>query len=158
MENLCVRPMVSGDFPAFDRFDAALHALHQQARPDLFAPCRHLFTREEFESMLGDPRQILLIAEAGGAPAGICAARLAQPPDCPFLHPAKALHIGDLFVEEGYRRRGVGRALLEAAQRLGREKGAQRLTLLVWPFNQGALAFYERLGFAARSITLEAEL
>lgn len=80
MEGVSIRPMVSGDFPAFDRFGAALHALHQQARPDLFAPCRHLFTQEGFEGMLGGPGQILLIAEDGDGAVGICAAERKQPP------------------------------------------------------------------------------
>ncbi len=43
MAPAAIRSMVLTDFPAFDRFDGALHAMHQQARPDLFAPCKHLF-------------------------------------------------------------------------------------------------------------------
>ena len=38
---MAIRPMALGDFPAFGRFEAALHAMHQQARPDLFVPCEH---------------------------------------------------------------------------------------------------------------------
>lgn len=158
MPEIHIRPMVLGDFPVFDRFDAALHKMHQQARPDLFAPCEHLFTQQQFAEMLADPGQVLLLAEVGGRPAGLCAAELKQPPECAFLHPAKALYIGDLFVAEEFRRGGVGRALLEAAQRLGKEKGARRVSLMVWPFNEEALRFYEELGFSTRSLTLEAML
>lgn len=50
------------------------------------------------------------------------------------------------------------RQLLEAAKRLGKERGAGRCTLKVWPFNGEALGFYERLGFATRDITLETKL
>lgn len=153
-----VRPMVLSDFPAFDRFDAALHAMHQQARPDLFAPCEHLFTQEEFAHLLADEREVALIAEAGGRAVGICMATIKEPPAVPYLCPAKAAHIGDLFVDKAFRRRGVGKALLDAAQCAARAKGAGRMTLLVWPFNGEALAFYEGLGFLPRSITLETEL
>ena len=158
MAEITVRPMRPADFPAFDRFDAALHKMHQQARPDLFAPCGHLVTLREFEGVLDSPDEIALIAEDGCKPAGICMATIMEPPPAPFLHPVKAAHIGDLFVAEEYRRAGVGKALVLAAQRAAKEKGAGRVTLMVWPFNQEALGFYEKLRFSTRSITLEAEL
>lgn len=153
-----IRSMVLADYPAFDRFDGALHAMHQQARPDLFAPCKHLFTQADFEKLLASPNEIALIAEVGDRPAGICMATIKEPPAAPFLHPVKAAHIGDLYVAEEYRRAGVGRALIESVKRAAREKGAGRITLMVWPFNSDALHFYEKLGFATRSVTLEAKL
>ncbi len=158
MAQVAVRPMVLADFPAFDRFDAALHAMHQQARPDLFAPCKHLFTQADFEKLLASPNEIALIAEDGDRPAGICMATIKEPPSAPFLHPVKAAHIGDLYVAEEYRRAGVGRALVESVKRAAGEKGAGRVTLMVWPFNSDALGFYEKLGFSTRSVTLEAKL
>lgn len=75
MAHIVVRPMVLADFPAFDYFDAALHAMHQQARPDLLAPCGHLFTQAEFTSMLESPGQVALLAEDGPTPVGICMGR-----------------------------------------------------------------------------------
>lgn len=158
MAQATVRPMVLADFPAFDRFDAALHAMHQQARPDLFAPCKHLFTQADFEKLLASPNEIALIAEDGDRPVGICMATIKEPPSAPFLHPVKAAHIGDLYVAEEYRRAGVGRALVESVKRAAGEKGAGRVTLMVWPFNSDALGFYEKLGFSTRSVTLEAKL
>ncbi len=158
MAPAAIRSMVLTDFPAFDRFDGALHAMHQQARPDLFAPCKHLFTQADFEKLLASPNEIALIAEVGDRPAGICMATIKEPPAAPFLHPVKAAHIGDLYVAEEYRRAGVGRALIESVRRAAGEKGAGRITLMVWPFNSDALRFYEKLGFATRSVTLEAKL
>lgn len=57
--------------------------------------------------------------------------------------------VGDvgMAVIEGWRGRGVGRALMAAALDFAREKGAHKVTLQVWPHNTRAQALYERFGF-----------
>ena len=51
------------------------------------------------------------------------------------------------MVARDYRRRGVGRALLEAAVEWARASGASKLELHVFPHNQGAIKLYESFGF-----------
>ena len=55
--------------------------------------------------------------------------------------------LNDLFVFEGARRRGVARALMEAAQQFGRESGAIALTLATEKTNASAQALYRSLGY-----------
>ena len=52
-----------------------------------------------------------------------------------------------MFVAESHRRRGVGKALLEAAIEWARPRGLHKLTLEVFPHNDAAIALYRRLGF-----------
>jgi ribosomal protein S18 acetylase RimI-like enzyme len=56
---------------------------------------------------------------------------------------------GDLgmLVDAGWRGRGVGSALLQAAIDLSRERGLHKLCLDVWPANSAALALYRKFGF-----------
>jgi RimJ/RimL family protein N-acetyltransferase len=63
-------------------------------------------------------------------------------------HPASS-HVADLglMVAAHYRRRGIGRALLEQAIRWARRRGVLKLELHVFPHNQPAIALYEALGF-----------
>jgi len=63
-------------------------------------------------------------------------------------HPASR-HVADLglMVAATHRRRGVGTALLEAAVDWARQTGVRKLELHVFPWNEGAIALYDRFGF-----------
>ena len=58
----------------------------------------------------------------------------------------RILYIIDLFVREGTRRRGVARALMEAAAEICRQMEGQELLWSVYAPNKMAAAFYEKLG------------
>ena len=63
-------------------------------------------------------------------------------------HPASA-HVADLglMVAATHRRRGVGRALLEAAVSWARRAAVRKLELHVFPWNEPAIQLYEAFGF-----------
>lgn len=63
-------------------------------------------------------------------------------------HPASA-HVADvgLMVAFDARRQGVGTALLRAAVEWARRTGVRKLELHVFPWNEAAMALYERFGF-----------
>ncbi len=59
------------------------------------------------------------------------------------------LNIHDLYVVGDYRRRGVGRMLLERVEARARTLGCCKLTLETQANNGPALRLYERFGFAS---------
>lgn len=68
-------------------------------------------------------------------------------------HPASA-HVADLglMVSHDARRRGVGWALLEAGVDWSRSAGIRKLELHVFPWNEPAIALYERFGFVREGL------
>lgn len=84
----------------------------------------------------------VLLAECDGEPAGYL---LHAPGFDPDLG-GRVLTVVDLFVRDRFRRRGVGRALMEAAAGCARARGLAALAWWVREANPRAIAFYERLG------------
>jgi RimJ/RimL family protein N-acetyltransferase len=87
------------------------------------------------------PDAVVLVAEESGQIVG----RLSISRD---PHPASR-HVADLglMVAAGHRRRGVGRALLQAAEDWARGAEIRKLELHVFPYNEAAIALYESCGY-----------
>jgi ribosomal protein S18 acetylase RimI-like enzyme len=68
-------------------------------------------------------------------------------------HPCAA-HIHDLIIEEPYRSKGLGRALLDDAIEWCAEKGVDEVCLGVAPLSMRSRRFYELSGFEETSILL----
>jgi len=84
---------------------------------------------------------VTLIAELDGETVGFVDARLEQSPD-PMLRPITYCYIAELAVCAPFRNRGVGRALMAAAEDWGRRHGAGFASLDYHVSNERAAAFY----------------
>jgi ribosomal protein S18 acetylase RimI-like enzyme len=60
---------------------------------------------------------------------------------------ATRAHLLSMWVAPAHRRRGVGRTLVEAIVTWARTQNVRTLLLLVTSNNQGAIKFYQQLGF-----------
>jgi RimJ/RimL family protein N-acetyltransferase len=98
--------------------------------------------RRYLKALRRHPHAAVFVVEDGGEIIG----RLSVARD---PHPA-SFHVADLglMVAAGYRRRGVGYALLDRAVEWARESRVRKLELHVFPHNEPAIALYERFGFA----------
>lgn len=91
----------------------------------------------------GRPDAVILVAEAEGRVVGMCTVQLTAS----TARGGLSAGIEDVVVDETVRGRGVGRALLAAAEAWARGRGAVRIALLADETNLPALDFYDRLGF-----------
>jgi phosphinothricin acetyltransferase len=60
-----------------------------------------------------------------------------------------------VYVERGWRGKGVGGVLLARLVELGREHGFHKLVLSAFPFNKAGVALYEKFGFRTVGIYRE---
>jgi len=84
-------------------------------------------------------------------PAGLAALRLV-----PYIgQDAPYAELTQLFVRERFQRRGVGAALIDAAEHLALEGGATCVHIITGADNVGAQAFYSTRGYAMNAVELE---
>jgi GNAT superfamily N-acetyltransferase len=91
-----------------------------------------------------DPESRALVAELDDRVVGMTV--LTATPYAP-LFDQRAVHAHYLHVRDGYRKRGVGRALLSAAVSFADEIGAEHVITSVLPHLRDTQRFYARLGF-----------
>lgn len=86
----------------------------------------------------------VVVAEADGRVIGACLGLMTFS----TWRGAKGLYVVDLFVAREARSRGVGLELLKESARRASVRGARFVKLEVDHANEGAMRFYQRLGFA----------
>jgi GNAT superfamily N-acetyltransferase len=102
------------------------------------ATVERLMERLDAEFLIGAP-------DDDSPPAGVCQVRYRLG----VWYAAEDCWLEDLFVREGARRGGLGRALVESAIERAAERGCRRIELDVSDANPAAWALYESLGFSA---------
>lgn len=96
------------------------------------------YSRRELTRFLELPRAVGIVAEVG---TGVCGFALA------YREPPEVVHLVTLDVHPDWRRRKVGRRLLEAILDRAAAAGAELAVLQVDVRNSGAIAFYRTFGF-----------
>ena len=101
---------------------------------------------------LADPRRVEtpLIAEIEGRVVGFAAVRVVAS----IFYAAPHAELTELFVEAPYRRQGVGRALVAAAEALAQAQGADEMVILTGADNEAAKSLYQKMGFTDQELAL----
>ncbi len=101
------------------------------------------------------PRDEALVAVAGGRPIGMIELWLRRPKGPPGARKPMTVVDFGIAVSPDWRGRGVGTALLVAAEDWGRARGAERMSMDLDAFNEGALRLYERLGYQVHALNMD---
>jgi len=132
-----IAPAVESDVPVILEMIQAL-AAYEQLRDQCVA------TEATLRGTLfgHEPSAEVLIARVDGTPAGFAL----------FFHnystflARRGLYLEDLFVSPAYRRRGIGRALLQRLAQIAVERDCGRFEWSVLDWNMSAIGFYKKLG------------
>lgn len=150
-----IRLMTEKDYGQTDRLMQQVHELHLVNRPDLYAPLEHPYSKSEFVEMIENENIVAILAEDDYEVLGICIVTM-RTKTC-MVEKCTA-YMEDLCVEKNHRGKGIGKALFYKAEEISRQKGAKRLDLMVWAFNEDAMRFYESLGMRPQRYIYEKKL
>jgi ribosomal-protein-alanine N-acetyltransferase len=103
------------------------------------------FSRRTMRSFAEAPGAIGLLAQAAGELAGFCVVQMEE-------------HVGyvvTLDVAATWRRRGLARLLMAEVEAKVRAVGGTAMALHVFPGNEGAVRFYEAIGFQRLGVAEE---
>ncbi len=100
----------------------------------------------------------ILVAEVDGQIAGFVAVQARVPSENNDEEAYEYAYVSDLAVLEAFRNRGVGRALIAAAEDFAVDAGARWLRIAVLAQNEVPRRLYERCGFHEHDVMLEKDL
>ena len=155
---MLVRSARREDLPAVNALRRQVNTLHVSGRPDIFKPGFSEELANFLYTIFEDPGHEILVAEEDGKLCGVAILAEIVRPETFFMWERRYIDVDEFCVDEVFHRRGVGRALIEAAKEAARRRGYDRLELNMWEFNEGALAFYEALGFETYRRYMEIKL
>ena len=149
MPEASIRPLAAGEIPALVELAARIWRAHyagmlSQAQIDYMLAQR--YRPQLIASQLDDPGQRWLAAAAGPGLVGYAHV---------YPEEAQRAKLDKLYVAPECQRRGLGRALLAAAEDSARAWGARRLIVRTNKANAQALAAYARYGFGAPTAVVE---
>jgi GNAT superfamily N-acetyltransferase len=105
----------------------------------------------KYREAMNTENAVVLVAEDEGEIVGMAYGEVRIPSR---FSDERALELSGVVVRTGYRGRGVGRALVQEAARFAGELGVEWVELKTFAPNQGAMAFWEGLGFTPRVVQM----
>ena len=154
--SIIVRPAKKEDHPAVERLLRQIAQLHADLRPEIFRPASRKYDKIQFVALLKNKDTPILVAQdEHGDVLGYAMLQVKTIRKNPVFCPRQFLYVDDLCVDEVSRGLGIGTALMEGVRKLAKERGIKKIQLNVWECNEGAMQFYERLGFQTQRRQLE---
>ena len=151
-----VRRATADDYPDMSAMGQEIGLHHHQALPHLITP--DAMSEAAFHGLLADSSYSVMLGVDNGEIVGYLIYKVVDVPADEYFYAQRNLYVQEISIYQRHQRKGYGEALMNHAVEAAKAQGVSRVTLRVWAFNQGAVAFYERLGFAAETIMMAREL
>ncbi|MGC9467116.1 MAG: GNAT family N-acetyltransferase [Anaerolineae bacterium] len=147
-----IRRAMLADFRALSQLFEEVDRLHREALPDLFQQARGAPREMAYiRSLIVGRDSDIIVAVNDGQIVGCVVLMIRDAPKIPILVPLQYVMIDTLVVVPDARGGGLGRQLMASAEQWAHERGIDRVELNVFEFNEGARAFYEKLGYETLS-------
>ena len=130
--------------------------IHADIRPDIFISGTTKYTKAELSQMIKDDNKPVFVAvNEKDVCIGYSFCQIKEQPVSNNMVSFKSIFIDDLCVDEDTRGMHIGTKLYNHVIDFARKSGCYNVTLNVWAGNDGAMKFYERIGFKVQKIGME---
>ena len=153
MNKVDIRPASPNDIPALCKLYHSFHEFHAAVVPERL---HSLGTWEEFDAsqLSRSPQEVinnhnanLFVAEDNGTLVGFVEVYLREDVPDPARITYIYAHLQSLMVANRWRKQGLGKRLICAAETWAVQNGASELRLDTWEFPGDPLSFYEQVGY-----------
>ena len=158
MSEYQIRKATISDLPAIQELNRKLCVLESEKFDPTTKPDYSLSEsgKEYFTSNLNSPNSFSLVAESDGKVIGYILGSIKEAED---FRTIKSLAEGDnMYVEEAFRGKGIGKSFIEQFESWCRERNIQRVRYTASANNLDAIKVYEAGGYKKYNIVLEKEL
>ncbi len=140
------------DWEAVHRLSVQIHDLHAAWRPDIYYSCEAPYSREQFLSDIEN--RMVYVAKRDSTIVGYVVLAILKKGG-PGTLEKKLLRLDSIVVDQTLRRQGIGKQMVVAARALASAFGCREMILGVHPENDGAVVFYQKMGFRIRTINMD---
>ena len=123
--------------------------LHANAYPSIYRRFTRVEAVSHLSAALAKPQITIRVACDSTEIIGHYILATESTPESMFKHPQRFGHLHQIEVDPKYRRRGVGKCLLDDATVISAKLGLSRVVLDVWAFNAAARGLFDSAGFSA---------
>ena len=129
--------------------------VHSDIRPDLFKYIGTKYNDSELEGIIKNSETPVFVYESDNKVVGYVFCIVTNYYNDTSFCDHKTIYIDDLCVDEDTRGMHIGTKLYNHVIDFARKSGCYNVTLNVWAGNDGAMKFYERIGFKVQKIGME---
>ncbi len=145
---MIIRDANLNDFDKMNLVFRQVDSLHSKAHSDIFnEPIDNPRPNEYLHEVLENENQKLIVAVEGNMIVGLAKADIEVAPNIPLFKQRTWLSISTIVVDENFRGKGIGKALLNNLYEWANENNVDEVELTVFSFNKSAIEFYKKNGF-----------
>ena len=154
-DKMIIRIAEEKDIPSISNLFLQGTKYHANLLPEIFKECTEYPDRVSILSWIKDENSDYIVVEVNGEIVGFLSVKRISSQNLPIFQNTESVLIDSCVIDLKHRRKGLGKALFNKAKEWTKEKGIQRVQLMVWSKNVPAINLYKSLGFEDLIVKME---